>query len=89
MDADQLPLPRLRRSIRTGDVYIEFASGNGIIDSIDFSYILGCGEYATEADGTCKLGMIRFYSGGYALTRHSYDELCDLICPHVIEDEMY
>jgi hypothetical protein len=77
--------PRLRRNIVSGETFIEFQSTNGITDAFDVATIAGVGEYPLSECGP-RYGLLRF-SSGTALTRHSYAELCDLICPDVVEDE--
>jgi len=79
-------LPRLRRNILSGNVFIEFASPNGLVDAIHADAVIGIGEYRLEECGQ-RYGLLRFGLGGAAFTKHNYAELCDLICPDVIEEK--
>lgn len=84
-------LPRLRRSLRDGESFVEFVAwSSDAIASLNTQFIAGIGECRKHESigGPCvgKLGTIYTSGGGVIVTRHRYSELIELVCP--LTDEL-
>ncbi len=93
MDANQLP--RIRSSLQSGNKYIEglayqnekrFSFSTELITGVSEAPEIKPGTNGTERT-TANYGVLHIYGSGPVVTKHSYSQLIELVCPDVDETE--